>query len=146
MSLWATKFTTWKWTWSSSGCKIGNFLNGLEYFIDIGVTKANYNGNYDKNTIKKNIELYEKSKINKYKDKMDLCSDSQVYFPVILQENGLMNDNFNILLNKLALSAAKKYAKIKSVMKSYYAEKYSAILCKYNAYSIIQHLNLVAML
>ena len=122
--------------------KVGNFLNGNEYWLDIGITGTNYESNSNKEILKNNVVVYEKNKIKKYIDEMKDLSDEQIYFPLIIQENGIINDKFNIVLNKLAKSASQKYDKIKSVMKSFYTERYSALLNKYNSYSIIQHMNL----
>ena len=87
--------------------KVANFHNGKEYWIDLGITNTNYQGSYNKDVLNKNAISYEKDKINKYQNEMNDLSDEQIYYPIIMQENGIINDNFNVVVNKITKVAAK---------------------------------------
>ena len=122
--------------------KVGDLFNGYEYWLDVGVTLTNYNGGTGKSDINKQAMKYESNKFKKYENEIQSLDAKIKYYPIILQDNGIINDNFNVVLTKLAKKATEKYDKDMSIMKSHYSEKYSALLNKLNAFSIIQHMDL----
>ena len=124
--------------------KVGNFKNGVEYWLDVGITGYDYSEKNYEEKYDMRIEKYEKDKIRKYKDKTKDLDKKVVYAPLIMQENGVINSNVNMVLNKLAALEARRYAKIRTVTKAKYMARYSALLMKYNAHAIIQHHQLMA--